>query len=256
LFYLLTGQVAFAGDSVPHRLAQHQTSPVPDVRTFCACPPAVAELLLRMMSKRPEDRPPSVGELLNWVLRINGGDETTNRIKHVVPASDTMINDAPYQLTIGDSSVPGENAVVKQPNLNDEIDGIDFDDLPAIDHVFDSEIGSEIQVNAARSTTAASSKTMQSKTTQSKTTQSPNAGCGSASPQKRPSQSGQKAASNATQILKPRERLIKNAVLSTGTAAVAIIVALLAMWMTSPDPLPKFEKTVNAKGERVFVIRD
>ena len=38
VFYLLTGRTAFTGDTVNQRLAQHQTAPVPDVRTYCACP--------------------------------------------------------------------------------------------------------------------------------------------------------------------------------------------------------------------------
>ena len=57
-YFLLTGVAPFEAETVSQRLAKHQTAPVPDVRESCPdCPAAIADLLKRMMAKRPEDRP-------------------------------------------------------------------------------------------------------------------------------------------------------------------------------------------------------
>ena len=72
LYYLLSGKSPFSGASMAQRLAKHQTEPTPDIRKHRPdCPAAVAELTMRMMSKRPEDRPNSAAELLIRLNRVS-----------------------------------------------------------------------------------------------------------------------------------------------------------------------------------------
>lgn len=73
LFFLLTGRSPYQRDTVAERLAEHQTAPIPDIRTYRRdCPAAIAELAMRMMAKRPEDRPKSAIELLSQLTRLSG----------------------------------------------------------------------------------------------------------------------------------------------------------------------------------------
>lgn len=124
-FYLLSGKTPFGGESTSHRLAKHQTLPPPDIRTYRReCPAAVAELLSRMMMKRPEDRPNSAVELISWIKRLGGG----KTLSQVAPAGDTVVDGTVYQATIDDSSLSADGEVPVA-----ELDHIDFDGLPAID---------------------------------------------------------------------------------------------------------------------------
>ncbi|WP_406698332.1 family 16 glycoside hydrolase [Singulisphaera sp. Ch08] len=65
LYFLLTGQPPFGGDTVLKRLMAHQERPAPSLR---AVRPEVSEAIeaiyLRMMAKRPADRPQSVTEVI------------------------------------------------------------------------------------------------------------------------------------------------------------------------------------------------
>jgi tRNA A-37 threonylcarbamoyl transferase component Bud32 len=64
LFYLLTGQPPFAGGSLAEKLVRHQMATPPSLREIRADVPAGVEAVLRkMMSKRPEDRFQTPGEL-------------------------------------------------------------------------------------------------------------------------------------------------------------------------------------------------
>ncbi len=70
LYYLLTAKPPFPGDTILKRLIAHQDRPAPSLR---AAPPEVSEALddiyLKMMAKRPGDRPRSMSEV---VLALEG----------------------------------------------------------------------------------------------------------------------------------------------------------------------------------------
>ena len=135
LFYLLTGRPPFGGDSLTKRLAQHQTAPVPDIRTFRSdCPSGIAELTMRMMAKRPEDRPKSAVELLAQLKRLGAvaGDGTPPQRLQVAPAGDTSVDDAVYQATIDDTSLSADGEVQIVADV-DVVEAFDFGSLPPVD---------------------------------------------------------------------------------------------------------------------------
>lgn len=71
LYYLLTGQTPYPGGTLAQRIAKHQTAAPADIRKLRAnCPPAIAELAMHMMAKRPEDRVRSANELIVQLQRI------------------------------------------------------------------------------------------------------------------------------------------------------------------------------------------
>lgn len=132
LYFLLTGKAPFEGASVPQRLAKHQTAPVPDVRTLRPdCPAAIAELLMRMMAKRPEDRPKSAVELLTQLKRLGSSSAATTRerLGHVASAGDASVDDVFYQATIDDSSLSSDGEI----EMAAEVSDFDFGSLPPVE---------------------------------------------------------------------------------------------------------------------------
>ena len=70
LWFLLTGQPLFGGDTVMERLAAHREHPVPSLRKACPAAPAWLEQVFRkMVAKKPEDRYPSVTALVSDLER-------------------------------------------------------------------------------------------------------------------------------------------------------------------------------------------
>ena len=130
LFFLLVGRSPFDGDTVAKRLAKHQTAAIPDIRTFRKdCPPAIAELALRMMAKRPDDRPKSAVELLAQLKRLGGSSPDAGpKLRNVAPAGDTVVDDDIYQATIDDTSLSSDGEVQTAGLAADEFD---FGSLPA-----------------------------------------------------------------------------------------------------------------------------
>ena len=64
LFHLLTGRLPFEGENLIEKMLKHQQEPPPDLRALVPGAPAeLAELLKRMMAKRPEERPSSAAEV-------------------------------------------------------------------------------------------------------------------------------------------------------------------------------------------------
>ena len=132
LFFLLTGRSPYQGDTVAKRLAKHQTAPIPDIRAFRSdCPAAIAELAMRMMSKRPEDRPKSAIELVSQLKRLSGlgRDASPPGRRTVVPAGDTAVDEAVYQATIDDTSLSADGEVVTVS----DVEAFDFAKLPPVD---------------------------------------------------------------------------------------------------------------------------
>jgi eukaryotic-like serine/threonine-protein kinase len=64
-FYLLTGRLVFEGDTPLQTILKHLQQPAepPSHATERSIPPALDELVLACLAKRPEDRPPSSAEL-------------------------------------------------------------------------------------------------------------------------------------------------------------------------------------------------
>ena len=143
-YFLLTGQMPYPGDNLSQRLASHQTSPVPDVRSRRSdCPDVIAELLLRMMAKRPDQRPSSASDLLGQLqlLRSRRG-ESGLRHEHaavIEVGSEAEIDDSVYNSTIDDSSGSCDVDAVQRANEVEEVEVIeefgefDFGSLPPLD---------------------------------------------------------------------------------------------------------------------------
>ena len=124
LFYLLTGSPPYQGATIHKTLAKHQTAAIPSLRDHCpGCPPGLADLARRMMSKRPSDRPRSAVELLSELKRLGGSTAagaSTPLAGHA--HADTVVDDSGFGMTLNGSG-------------NSESSGgeIDFGALPAID---------------------------------------------------------------------------------------------------------------------------
>lgn len=129
-YYLLTGQTPFTGTAA-QRLAKHQTVPMPDVRSVRSdCPGAIADLIMRMTAKRPEDRPKSAVELLSQLQRLGPPVSETPQAKRVIaPAGDTVIDDSVYQATLDDTSLTSDGEV---PTVTVD-EEFDFGNLPPVD---------------------------------------------------------------------------------------------------------------------------
>src|ERR1035438_1171576 len=66
LYYLLTGRPPFDGPTVLKRLMAHMESPAPSLRTTRPEVPAKLEdVYQKMMSKRPQDRPATMTEVIS-----------------------------------------------------------------------------------------------------------------------------------------------------------------------------------------------
>ena len=66
LYYLLTGKEPFVGDTVLKRLMAHMERPAPSLRIARPDVPAALDAAyLKMMAKRPEDRPASMAEVIS-----------------------------------------------------------------------------------------------------------------------------------------------------------------------------------------------
>ncbi len=133
LYYLLTGLPPYPGETQVQRIAKHQTAPVPDIRKKRPdCPAALAQLAIRMMAKRPEDRIPSATELLSQLAQINGGagqGDGLGALRPVAMAGDTVSDASIYQATMSDSSIGSELdevAVVEEGTF------FDFSSLPPV----------------------------------------------------------------------------------------------------------------------------
>jgi serine/threonine-protein kinase len=131
LYYLLTGQVPFKGSNIAQRLAHHQATPAPDIRHKRPdCPARIAEFALRMMAKRPEDRPASATELIAQLKRLGGNAsaDVNSSLRRVAPADDTTVDKALFQDTIEDSSLSSDGEVPTVANVEE----FDFANLPEI----------------------------------------------------------------------------------------------------------------------------
>jgi serine/threonine protein kinase len=66
LYFLLTGQPLYGGDTVMERLVAHREHPVPSLRKACpAAPPWLDAVFRKMVAKKPEDRYRSAAALVS-----------------------------------------------------------------------------------------------------------------------------------------------------------------------------------------------
>gem|GEM_PF-1417531 len=133
LYFLLTGEPPYPAATSSQRIAKHQTAAPPNIRESRSdCPPALAELAIRMMAKRPEDRIPSATELLSQLNRITiGGDQRQAGppLRKISPAGDTASDGSLFEATLSDSSLGVE---VDHVAVVDESSLFDFGSLPPV----------------------------------------------------------------------------------------------------------------------------
>jgi serine/threonine-protein kinase len=87
-YYVLTGIPPYPGGDITDKLTRHVRSPAPDVRDLRPDVPAsLAEVMLRMMAKRPEDRFASYAELMAELDRVVVDDSRSPSVA-LVPLDD------------------------------------------------------------------------------------------------------------------------------------------------------------------------
>jgi eukaryotic-like serine/threonine-protein kinase len=71
LFYLLSGRLPFASESIASLIALHQAHPVPDIREMVVgIPESLATILKRCLAKSPSERFPSTDQLAEELLVV------------------------------------------------------------------------------------------------------------------------------------------------------------------------------------------
>lgn len=69
LYECMTGQLPYSGNTPYDWLNAHLTHPVPDPSVLAPMPPLLTQLIQRMLAKRREERPQSMGEVLSELQR-------------------------------------------------------------------------------------------------------------------------------------------------------------------------------------------
>ena len=78
-FFMLTGREPFAGKTILKRMVAHQEHPAPSLREIRPdVSPALEAVYLKMMAKKPEDRPGSMTEVIALLQasRLSADSET------------------------------------------------------------------------------------------------------------------------------------------------------------------------------------
>ncbi len=238
LYYLLTGKPPFMGPSVAARLAKHQTAPPPDVRRERPdCPVSVAQLLTRMMAKRPEDRPTSAVELINQLKRLGGlpAGNSTAQLRRIAPAGDTAVDDSLYQATLDDTSLSGDGEI---PAVA-VVDEIDFGNLPPV------------QVTSARAKTVATSPAT--------ATAAAVPFRGTPSVAARPAAPGKTAGRAAAKpSVAENQQLLLGIGLTVAVFALLATLGVSAYTLAKPEKVdpPKIKTMEDGNGQQVIVIRE
>lgn len=86
LFHLLTGHLVFPFDSLHAIIAAHLTAPPPDPETLRPdCPPEFGRYLLRMLGKRPDQRP-DAADIARTLRAMMPGDAQVNEPPGTMPS--------------------------------------------------------------------------------------------------------------------------------------------------------------------------
>jgi serine/threonine-protein kinase len=90
LYEALTGSLPFPARDPARCVEMHRNHPVPAPESRVpGVPPGLSALVLWMLAKRPEDRPPSyeaLEEALRGALRARAGADPVNEVSPVEPA--------------------------------------------------------------------------------------------------------------------------------------------------------------------------
>ncbi|MHB0957203.1 MAG: serine/threonine-protein kinase [Pirellulaceae bacterium] len=71
LHFLLTGHPPYGGATLAERLKAHREAPLPDLENLCGAPPLLQIALQRTLAKSPEDRHPSMEDLIADLQRLH-----------------------------------------------------------------------------------------------------------------------------------------------------------------------------------------
>ncbi|MEM6364069.1 MAG: serine/threonine-protein kinase [Planctomycetota bacterium] len=135
LYFLLAGRPPYSGKDVAQRLAKHQTEPIPDVRQRRDdCPAPVANLIARMMAKKPSERPTSAVDLISQLERIRGGAGkiagNQQQLADLASTTDTIVDDQVFEASLLDTSFADSNDSV---DLASPLAEFDFGSIPNIE---------------------------------------------------------------------------------------------------------------------------
>jgi len=88
LFELLAGRPPFSGESMLQLIEQHLHAPVPSVRLQCPhVPAAFDELLVRMLAKRPQDRPATMRDVATALDAFGEGRSSALAFASTLPSN-------------------------------------------------------------------------------------------------------------------------------------------------------------------------
>ena len=104
LWYLLTGQAMYPGESVVERLLAHQTEPIPQLSDLGAIAPAEFQAVFaKMVAKRPEDRYETMRQVIVALEKFQGAAGLKSAEPAVVSAADH--HDTPWDVGSGSGSL-------------------------------------------------------------------------------------------------------------------------------------------------------
>ena len=84
LFKMLSGECPYQGETALSVMMKHVNEPVPDIRKRIPdISDGTAELLMKMMAKKPEDRPQSADELISLIQEVKSGSVTPVKVDKV-----------------------------------------------------------------------------------------------------------------------------------------------------------------------------
>ncbi len=92
LFYLLTGQPAFGGNTAIKRILAHREAVIPSLTTYVSeATPQLNALFQDMVAKRPEDRIQTMAQVCERLEQL-GTDHTSVRVKSII-SEDSKLDD-------------------------------------------------------------------------------------------------------------------------------------------------------------------
>lgn len=97
LYFLLTGQAIFGGETVVERILAHRNNPIPSLRTIRQDATESLDLVFqKMLAKRPEDRYQTMDEVVSVLERIQQESSRTNA-DGLRPLSTGRVDDSAMQ---------------------------------------------------------------------------------------------------------------------------------------------------------------